>query len=311
MVVNDSKLSDKSRQKYNCLICDYYTSKKNDFIKHTSTDKHKNATNGSKMVVNGSDLSQKVAQLYNCHCGKKYKYESGYYRHKKKCCSKQEFNEPINKDLIMLLIKENVDLKNVIVEQSKETNEFKNIMMEVIKNGINNTSTITNNSHNNNKTFNLNFFLNETCKNAMNISDFINSIQLQLSDLEEVGEIGFVNGISNIIVQKLKNLDVTERPIHCTDSKREIMYIKDENKWERENDENIKLRKVIKHIAFKNTKLLREFKSKYPDCGKSESKYSDQYNKLIIEAMGGNGDNEWEKENKIIKKIAKEVIIQK
>ena len=129
--------------------------------------------------------------------------------------------------------------------------------------------------------------------------------------MENVGETGFINGISNLIVQNLKNLDITQRPVHCTDAKREVLYIKDEDKWEKEGEENNKLRKVIKHIAYKNTKMLSAFREKHPDCGKSDSIYSDQYNKLVIEAMGGKGDNDFEKENKIIQKITKEVIIEK
>ena len=153
--------------------------------------------------------------------------------------------------------------------------------------------------------------VNETCKDAMNIMDFVDSLKIQISDLEDVGKLGFVEGISNIIVKNLKALDVHKRPVHCSDSKREIMYIKDENKWEKENDDKKRLRKAIKRVANKNSKLLPEFREKYPDCNKSISKYSDQYNKLIIEAMGGLGDNDLEKENKIIKKIAKEVTIDK
>ena len=153
--------------------------------------------------------------------------------------------------------------------------------------------------------------VNETCKDAMNIMDFVDSLKIQISDLEDVGKLGFVEGISNIIVKNLKALDVHKRPVHCSDSKREIMYIKDENKWEKENDDKKRLRKAIKRVANKNSKLLPEFREKYPDCNKSVSKYSDQYNKLIIEAMGGLGDNDLEKENKIIKKIAKEVTIDK
>jgi hypothetical protein len=179
------------------------------------------------------------------------------------------------------------------------------MMMEVIKNGTHNTT----NSHN--KSFNLQLFLNETCKDAMNIMDFVESINLQLSDLEKVGKLGYIDGISNIIVKNLKALDISERPIHCTDKKREIIYVKDENKWEKENETNNKMKKAIKLISNKNIKMLNTFKEKYPDCLKSESKYSDQYNKIVIESFGGNGDNDDEKENRIIQKIAKEVTIDK
>jgi hypothetical protein len=178
----------------------------------------------------------------------------------------------------------------------------------VIKNGttINNTNT---NSHN--KTFNLQFFLNETCKDAMNIMDFVDSIKLTLSDLEKVGQIGYVEGISNIITTNLKALDVTQRPIHCTDTKREILYVKDENKWEKEAEKKDKIRKAIKCVANKNIRMLPKFKEIHPDCVKSESNYSDQYNTLMVESFGGSGNNDLEKENKIIKKISKEIIVDK
>ena len=129
--------------------------------------------------------------------------------------------------------------------------------------------------------------------------------------MEFVGRLGFVEGISNIIIKNLQALDVHKRPVHCSDSKREVMYIKDEDKWEKENEEKNKLRKAIKKIANKNYVLIPEFKEKHPDCNKSSSSYSDQYNKLIIEAMGGSGDNDFEKENKIIRNIAKNVTIDK
>jgi hypothetical protein len=141
--------------------------------------------------------------------------------------------------------------------------------------------------------------------------DFVDSIKLQLSDLEKVGKVGYVEGISNIIVKNLNLLDENKRPVHCTDSKREVIYVKDENKWEKENETNLKLRKAIKTVAHKNTKILSEFRTKHPDCLKSNSNVSDQYNKLVFEAFGGKGDNDSEKEDKIIKNIAKEVTIEK
>jgi hypothetical protein len=190
----------------------------------------------------------------------------------------------------------------------KDNSEFKNMMMEVIKTGTHNTNITHTNSHN--KAFNLNFFLNETCKDAMNIMDFVDSIKLQLNDLEKVGELGYVEGISNIIVKNLKELDVTQRPVHCTDKKRETMYIKDENKWEKD-EERLKLHKVVRKVACKNQNLIPKFKEFHPDCGKYHSKFSDQYNKIVVESMGGSGDNDYEKEEKIIKNISKQVFIDK
>jgi hypothetical protein len=139
----------------------------------------------------------------------------------------------------------------------------------------------------------------------MNITDFVDSIKLQLSDLERVGEMGYIEGISNIITKNLKALDVTQRPIHCTDKKREVLYVKDEDKWEKEDDTKNKIRKAIKKVSSKNQRLLPEFKKEHPDCIKASSKFSDQYNKIIVESMGGSGDDDFEKENKIIKNITK------
>ena len=188
----------------------------------------------------------------------------------------------------------------------KETSDFKSMMIEVIKNGTHNT--IQTNSHN--KAFNLNFFLNETCKDAMNIMDFVDSIKLQLSDLEKVGELGYVEGISNIITKNLKELDVTQRPVHCTDKKRETIYIKDENKWEKDED-NKKLHKVVRRVTCKNQNLISKFKELYPDYNKYHSKVSDQYNKIVVESMGGPGDNDFEKEEKIIRNISKNITVDK
>jgi len=306
-----TNLSQKSPVFFTCELCDYSSCNKKDYNKHLSTLKHKNQQNSTN--INENILKN---PHFECVCGKIYKERSGLWRHKKKCkteISVEESNQSIlvndndKEQLILMLIKQNSEL-------IKETSEFKNFMMdqqnvmlEVIKNGTHHTTTNNNNSHN--KSFNLQFFLNETCKDAMNITDFIDSIKLQLSDLERVGEVGYIEGISNIIVKNLNALDVTLRPVHCTDKKRETMYIKDEDKWEKEDENKAKLHKMVKKIANKNINLISEFKELYPDWKKSTSKVSDQFNKIIIESMGGAGDNDFEKEEKIIKKVAKEVLI--
>ena len=177
-------------------------------------------------------------------------------------------------------------------------------MLEVIKNGTNNT-----NITNNNKTFNLQFFLNETCKDAMNITDFVNSINLQLTDLENVGKNGYVNGISNIIVKNLNALEVNKRPVHCSDLKREIMYIKDENRWEKEKE---KLENAIKKVSYKNVLKILEWQKEHPGCEYSCNKENDKYLQIVNESMGALTEEEKIKNiNKIITRIAKEVVIEK
>ena len=298
MLINDFKpfLS----PKYCCNYCNYNTCKKSNIDNHFKSKKHESMV--SKLNI--TDFKPKSAAKYSCkNCGKEYKDNSGLWRHKKVCefeeiiyeDEEQNNNDPSDKELMLALIKDNSELKNMI--------------MEVIKNGTHNTTNTTHtNSHN--KAFNLNFFLNETCKDAMNIMDFVDSIKLQLSDLENVGELGYVEGISNIIVKNLKELDVTQRPVHCTDKKRETMYIKDDDKWEKD-EERLKLHKVVRRVTCKNQNLIQKFKEEYPEYNKYHSKVSDKYNKIIVESMGGPGDNDFEKEEKIIKNISKQVFIDK
>jgi len=311
------KTSKKQATNYYCEFCDYSTCRKSNILTHEMTAKHKRMTEdyiGGQKQANFKQISSN--EDFKCECGRIYKHRQGLWKHRSKCDfimdSSTETNKNNNiadKDLIMMLIKDNNELRKMMMEQQSLMLENNNKVLEICKNGTHNTTNTHMNSHN--KAFNLNFFLNETCKNAMNIMDFAESIQLQLSDLEKVGEVGYVEGISNIILKNLKALDVTERPIHCADKKREVIYIKDEDKWEKEDDDKKKLRKVINKVACKNQRLLPKYKEIHPGCNYSDSKYSDQYSKLVIEAMGGTGDNDSEKTDKIIKNIAKEVVIDK
>jgi hypothetical protein len=296
----------KSTENFVCEKCDYTTCRKSQYNRHVNTPKHQNMTNLN-------DIEQLSSKKFICNnCNKCYKARNGLWYHQQTCkpiapaSTDTSNNYVVDKELVMLLIKENSELKAMMIEEHKSTQQM---MLEVIKNGTHNTTNNNTNSHN--KTFNLQFFLNETCKNAMNIMDFVDSLKLQLVDLERMGEIGFVNGMSNIIIKNLQNMDVTERPVHCTDQKREILYVKDADKWDKEDDSKPKLRKAIKHIAHKNAKLIGEFKTKHPDYCKSASKISTQYNTMVIEAMGGIGSNDSCNENKIIKRISKEIMVEK
>jgi hypothetical protein len=308
-MTNDDFFYAKKRQKFECKKCDFVCSKKSDYERHLNTRKHKN---DDQMMTN-DDLfytkkRQKTPKQFTCECGKIYKYKQGLSCHKQKCDitntiieNTNNMNSDINfnKEIVIMVMKQNQEIM-------KQNQELQTQMSEIIKNGTHNTNINSNNS-----TFNLNLFLNEQCKDAMNIMDFVNSLKLQLCDLENVGKLGFVNGISNIIVKSLKEMDIYKRPVHCTDTKRETLYIKDEDHWSKDDNNNNKLRNVIKHVAHKNSKMLSDYKAKHPDCMDSSSKYSEQYNKLIIESMGGSGNADVDSENKIIKNIAKEVIIDK
>jgi hypothetical protein len=286
------KISENVPPFFNCETCDYKCSKKSLFIKHNSTAKHINAT---KCYINAT---QNIPNI--CLCGKNFKHHSSYYRHKKVCNKNIEEEDLINNkdELIKYLINENKDFKNLILEIVKKDTTTN------INNNINNT-----NSHN--KTFNLQFFLNETCKDAMNMSEFIDSMKLQLSDLETVGKLGFVDGISNIIINNLNALDIEKRPVHCSDAKRETMYIKDQDKWEKEDDDLNRIKDMIRQVRDKNISLINTWRDLYPECLLSNSKKTDQFNKIYMESFGGNQCTKKEREEKIISKIAKSVVIDK
>ena len=278
-----------------CEYCHYKCCKKYNFERHILSWKHAQLTKGDAKTSKKEQKEQK----YCCQfCDKEYTSRNGLWKHKKKCNSPKNNNENItDKDLIMMLIKENSEFR-------KDQTDIKEMILEIVKNGVINNNISNTNSHN--KVFNLNLFLNETCKNAMNITDFVDSIKLQLNDLMDVGEVGYVEGISKIIVKNLNNLNETERPIHCTDKKRETMYIKDEGQWEKD-DKRIKLIKAVKKVANKNIKLLPTFREKYPDYNNSNSRTSDKYDKMMIEIM----TSDIEKDEKIIKNISKATIIEK
>ena len=296
-----NQILQKNCNEYFCEVCDYKTVRKSSYDDHLLSRKH-----NKSMFVNQN--LQKICNEFICQkCNKKYKDNSGLWRHKKKCNGSDFVDVEENNETIIQ--KNNSEKDELINYLIKENQEFKNLILEIVKKDTyqvtNNTTT---NSHN--KAFNLNFFLNETCKDAMNIMDFVESIKLQVSDLESVGELGYIQGISNIIVKNLNALDVTQRPVHCTDKKRETIYIKDDNKWEKDEEQK-KMHKMIKKVADKNARLLPKFTEKYPDYKNYHSKTSDKYSKIIIEAMGGSGDNDYEKEEKIIKNIAKNIMVEK
>jgi hypothetical protein len=313
ILINPNADFDKNAKNFECDICTFKCSKKSDWARHILTLKH-------KILTNPNAQNDQYSELYACDCGKIYKHASTLCAHKKKCNQSNQSNQSNQKlnDKNKIQNEEDYDLEQTKAGTEKElmkiiikdNNEIKNLMIELFKNGAingnNNTNIIQNNSHN--KSFNLQFFLNETCKNAMNIIDFANSIQLELTDLEKIGELGYIDGISKIIVDNLKLLDITERPVHCSDFKRESLYVKNnENKWEKENEENKNLKKLINSVANKNIPLIQEWKQKYPDSNKCDSAKSTQINKIIMEVM----ETDHSKKEKIIKNIAKEVIIDK
>jgi hypothetical protein len=284
---------------YYCKICDYKCCKTFNWDRHLLTAKHKKRIVESQTVTkNEPDEQNEESKHYKCNnCHKIYNSRNGLWKHKHKCKPTNTENEA--KELIQYLMKENSEFKQLIIEQNKQ-------MIELAKNSGNNNNNTTNNN------FNLNFFLNETCKNAMNIMDFVNQLNVNTNDLEETGRIGFAAGISKIFINGLKDIDIPDRPIHCSDFKREILYIKDQDQWNKESDDKVVLTKAIKHIAHKNMKQITEWTKQHPDYNDSTSKQNDRYLNIVKESMSGSSQEETNKNyNKIIKNIVKETVINK
>lgn len=300
--MNPNNITSILHPKYCCQYCDFKCSKTGDWNRHILTSKHQILTNPNNFT--SLYIEQKK---YTCQCGKKYKHMSSLCAHKKKCQKQEnaEYNEEIiidginikDKDTLVLhLLKQNSELQNKIIELSSKH------------------SITNNNSHNttNNNSFNINLFLNETCKNAMNIYEFVSSIEFNLEDLEYTGRNGYINGISHIIINKLNNIEQHMRPLHCSDCKREILYIKENDKWTKETQEKPILKKAIKDIANENIKQILKWREKYPDCHKANSKKNDLYLKIVSNSMNGLTKEEAEKNiNRIINNVARSVIINK
>ena len=318
---------------YNCDNCSYSTDDKSNYNKHLISKKHINIINNIQ--------KNNVCEI----CNKSFVTNSGLYKHNKKCnkTNKKETEQLQNTltnvndnntqnftpELFMEVLKQSKELQDALFEQNRElqnklleketelhnkileqNEEHHKQIIELANRQISNTNI---NSHNiNNTQFNLQFFLNETCKDAINIADFVNSLQVQIADLEKTGKLGYVEGISSIFLKGLKELDVTMRPIHCTDLKRETVYVKDENSWEKEDDEKAKLKLAIQRIARKNLRTLPRWQEENPDFRILDTKENDDYLKIALNSLGGQSDEQQEKYiEKILRNVLREVVIEK
>ena len=321
----DTKSGKKIEPIFSCLTCDYHTSKKYNYEKHCLSAKHtmdtKSSKSGDKCSVTSSDVK--------CSCGKTYKYQQGLYKHRKTCSmhinseknknieSMDEFKKKENNaSLIMDIIKENQEFKTLLIEQQnqvmelqKENNILLNKMVEISQTTLI-TPSIINNNHNNttNNQFNLNIFLNETCKNAINFTDFIDNIHVTDDDLENNAKMGFVGGITKIIIDNLKQLELTNRPIHCTDIKRETIYVKDEDQWEKDASKEV-LQKGIQEITRKNMCKLSEWRENNPEYNDMETELGEK--SIVMQQTSMAGTKREEFYPKIIKNIAKETNLEK
>jgi hypothetical protein len=300
----DDKNAQNILPKYLCNYCDYVCSRTYDWSRHISTTKHKKKTNLAQFsaIINGQNVI-----IHKCNCGKEYISRQGLWKHKK-LCDNNIGDEPIicssNEELLYAVLKDNQEFKQLLIEQNTKLMELASANTVITNNNITHNNTTNN--------FNLQMFLNVECKDALNMSEFVDSLQVQIQDLELTGRLGYVEGISNIFLNGLKGLDINKRPIHCSDQKREILYIKDKDIWEKETDDRHKIKNAIKMITAKNIRQIPLWQKDNPEWSDSSSKVNDKYLKIVSNAMNGSTVEETQKNyDKIISKLAKNVVIQK
>ena len=282
---------------FSCEICNYQTSNKKDYNKHLLTAKHK------KMTFDVKNHNK----AFQCECGKWFSYRQGLHRHKKICQFVDEIDNAPTTDSIVELIKQNTEFKQLILEQNKALQEQNKSLLELAsKDTITNNNCVTNNQK-----FNLNFFLNTTCKDALNLSEFIEKMQVDFEDIENIGKNGYVLGMTDIILSRIKEMDITKRPLHCTDLKREIMYIKENDTWNKDTPNNNKLRKMINIVSAQNYGTIPLWRKKYPECQDFNNPKYEFSMSMMKNILGEVGEEQIKLDNKIIKNIAKHIIIEK
>ena len=320
-----TKKTPKNANGYYCIKCNFKCSKKSDYNRHEITAKH-------KMMTNDYEKTPKNATaLFVCECGKEYKHRQGLYVHKKKCNywleeieeEIQEPNDIHDMNTVVSILKQNQEFKELMIEQStqmkdiqqklqnqqSENQTLQKQLIEAVKDGktVNSHNTI----NNNNQKFNLNFFLNTTCKDAMNMSEFIENINIEFQDIENIGKNGYVAGMTNMILSRIKDLDVTKRPLHCTDLKRDTMYIKDNDEWSKDTPENAKLKKMITIVAKQNYGIVPLWREKYPECRNWDNPKYDFCIDMMRNILGDMGEDQIRLDNKIIKNISKHIMVDK
>ena len=308
-------MSHKSRtipKSYKCETCNYICCKHSDYIKHCKTVKH------NKRVTTGIQ-PEKSPIIYACSCGKEYNHRASLWNHKQKCKDiepeQTQVAPPVDSSLVIELLKQNQEFKELMIEQHKRMTEQQDTIIELSKNAgnttINNNNTNNTNNTMNNK-FNLNVFLNETCKDAINLNDFIQSIELSVNDFINTGEVGYVRGISDIMLERIREMHPHVRPIHCTDLKRETVYVKDSDVWAKEDETKKHLRRAVRIVANKNKAQVHPWIEENPKYDILDTPECDKFFEYSKASLGGYGKEEDEKfDKKIINNILKETMIDK
>jgi ribosomal protein L37AE/L43A len=296
---------------YTCEKCDFITHKKTDYDRHLTTRKH---INSNTINVENDEMRQKT---YGCEtCDKTFMDRSGLWRHRQKCGETTQPETPpkVDMSVVIELLKQNQEFKDLVMEQTKQLFSQQQLLLEAVKDGkLGNNSTNCNNNNTTNNKFNLNVFLNETCKDAISMDDFINSIEVTRDEFIHTGQVGFVEGISTVMAHRFRDMDMHTRPLHCTDLKRETIYIKNADKWEKDDADKTKMRKAVRGVAKKNMKeLWRWYNDNKPAVEQIGTDVCEDYFKFHKAALGGYGKEEDLKfEDKIMHNVLKEVQVDK
>jgi hypothetical protein len=312
MKQNETKKMPKKTENHFCEFCNFICSKKSNYSKHLLTAKHISALNETKVKQPNILCSQSICPA----CNEGFNSRSTLWRHHKKCRKNAEISintidatNKCNQSSIIEVIKQNSDFKELIIEQNKLIQEQSKSIMELVSKNTGNTTINCNNTTN--QKFNLNFFLNTTCKDAMNMSEFIENINIDFKEIEDIGKDGYVSGMTNLILSRIRDLDITKRPLHCTDLKREIMYIKDNDEWCKDTPENNKLRNMITIVAKQNYSSLPLWREKHPECNNLDHPRFNLCIDMMRNILGDVGYDQIKLDNKVIKNIAKHISIDK
>ena len=299
-------LTPEKNYKFACKYCDYSTCRHSQWDRHILTRKHINNEKRNLLVplVPHDNTIPMHIEIHKCGCGRAYKYISGLCKHQKNCSilNKSTETQLVNKtntnDLLEIILNENTELKKILNQQQKQIGEL-----------IPKIGNITNNTTNK---FNLNVFLNTECKDAISIMDFAKSLEVHTQDLENTGKNGYITGLTQIILKGLSELDLHKRPIHCSDLKREVLYVKDDKEWAKDNEDREMMKKAIKYIRRSNIKQIPKWVDENPDCTDSGGSKNDLYMNIIQNSMGHVEERTEDKNmNKIIKNVAASVTIDK
>ena len=318
-----TKKCQKNAKTFHCTVCHFTCSRYSNYKIHMTTDKHNRMTNDDINHAKNID----TIYGFSCDCGKIYKYRQGLFAHKKRCTltrvNKETTDEPEEStELITKLLVQNQELllsnqhfKEMMVEQSKHIQEqqYENqkLQCKLIEAVKESSATINNTTNNNNQSFNLNFFLNTTCKDAMNMSDFIENIEVDFKDIENIGKNGYISGMTDMILSRIKELDVTKRPLHCTDLKRETMYIKDNDEWSKDTSDNTNLHRMIDYVAKQNYAAIPLWREQHPECQEWEHPQYDFCVSMMRNILGDVGSEQIRLDNKVIKNLSKHICIDK